>query len=541
VTKQKDIAARLAAWRADPVKFITEVLVNPETGRPFVLYAEEAEFAGRALTLTSDGRLPYPELLFSGPKKSGKTAFAAMALLYVIVALGGPYAEGYCLANDMDQSTGRVYQSTARIVRASPLLARGARVGVNRIDFTSTGASITAVANDYAGAAGANPTISVFDELWAFTSERSRRLWDEMVPPPTRKVSARLTVTYAGFENESELLEGLYKRSLTGKKIATDLRATSDGLLAYWTHQLRAPWQSAEWREQMLASLRTNQFLRMIENRWVTTESSFIELAKWDACVDAEIRPIVSQPRLPIWIGCDASYKRDSTAVVACAWGKAAKRVRVVCHKIFQPSPDRPLDFETTIEAHLIELCQKFRVMEIRFDPYQMISSAQRLTKARLPMREWPQSVANITEASSCLYDLIQGRNLSVYPDPTLRLAISRSVAIEAGRGWKISKDKANHKVDAVVALAMACLGAAKQEGRFRTTIRPLFGSSSPIAAWRARGEARLREQREIPVSGVRVEKVSTAPLSKILAQNIEDGEIRGVRRGRSFLNVNRR
>jgi len=52
-----------------------------------------------------------------------------------------------------------------------------------------------------------NPTCVVFDELWAFTSERSRRLWDELVPVPTRAVSVRVTVTYAGFEGESALLE----------------------------------------------------------------------------------------------------------------------------------------------------------------------------------------------------------------------------------------------------------------------------------------------------------------------------------------------
>ena len=48
---------------------------------------------------------------------------------------------------------------------------------------------------------------SCFDELWAYTSERSRRLWDEMVPVPASKISCRLTTTYAGFSGESELLE----------------------------------------------------------------------------------------------------------------------------------------------------------------------------------------------------------------------------------------------------------------------------------------------------------------------------------------------
>lgn len=542
--KPSDIAARAPAWRADPVAFISEVLIDPETGKPFVLYAEEVEFLRRAFTLTSDGRLPFPELLFSAPKKSGKTALAAMAMLYVIVVLGGNYAEGICLANDFEQAASRVFQAIARIVRASPLLRRAARVEVSKITFTSTGSTIIAVASDYAGAAGANPTISVFDELWGYTSERARRLWDELVPPPTRKIACRLTVTYAGFENESELLEGLYKRGTQGggKKIGTDLRATSDGMLCYWTHECRAPWQSQEWKSHALASLRPNQYLRMIENRWVTTESSFIELEKWDACVDDSIRPIIAQPRLSVWVGVDASYKHDSTAIVACAYDRSTNRVRLVKHFIFQPSPDNPLDFEQTVERTLLELCRAFYVREVRYDPYQLVAVAQRLQKARVPMTEFPQTSANLTEASSNLYDLITGRNLTTYPDATLRLAISRAVAIESGRGWRITKEKASHKIDVVVALAQAALGAAKQEGRSKTTITPLFGApSGSVAAWRARGEARLREEREIPVSGVRVESVSAAPLGKIIAQNIEQDEIKGMRRRRDSMAICRR
>src|SRR5215475_4551200 len=81
-----------------------------------------------------------------------------------------------------------------------------------RIEFPATGAAISAIASDYAGAAGANPTISCFDELWGYTSERSRRLWDEMIPSPARKISCRFTSTYAGFEGESTLLEELHGR-----------------------------------------------------------------------------------------------------------------------------------------------------------------------------------------------------------------------------------------------------------------------------------------------------------------------------------------
>ena len=224
----------IARWR-DPVAFIETGLCNPETGQPFRLTPAEKRFVKHAFTFTEDGRLKYPELIFSGPKKSGKTCFAALLTIYVIVALGGRYAEAYCAANDFEQSQGRVFQAIARILEASPLLSDDVRITAKQVLFQSTGSTITAIASDYTGVAGANPTLTVFDELWGYQSERSHRLWDEMVPPPTRKIAARLTVTYAGYTGESTLLESLYNHGKEGQEIDEDLWS-SGGLLMYWTH-----------------------------------------------------------------------------------------------------------------------------------------------------------------------------------------------------------------------------------------------------------------------------------------------------------------
>jgi hypothetical protein len=256
----------------------------------------------RSNRLDPDGRLLYPELLYSCPKKSGKTAFAAMVVLYVVLVLGGKFAEGYAVANDLEQAQGRVFQALRRIVEASPLLRDEAVITASRIEFPTTGASIQAIAGDYAGAAGANPSITAFDELWGFTSERSRRLWDEMAPVPTRRISCRLTTTYAGFDGESLLLAELYKQGLKGELVGSDLRA-QPGLLTFWSMSFIAPWQTAAWREQMRSSLRTSAYLRLIENRWVTSETPFIELEWWDTrCVDAGAAPVVIDPMLPIWL-----------------------------------------------------------------------------------------------------------------------------------------------------------------------------------------------------------------------------------------------
>jgi phage terminase large subunit-like protein len=455
-----DLRAKLKQWREDPVAFC-EALIDPETGKPFVLYAEQKAFLRAAFERTADGRLLYPELLYSAVKKAGKTAFAAAILIYVVLVLGGRYAEGYCAANDLEQSQGRVFQATCRIIEATPFLVSDAHITANRIAFESTGATITALANDYAGAAGANPTITVFDELWAYTSERAHRFWDEMVPPPTRATACRLTVTYAGFEGESDLLEKLCQRGLKGKRVSRDMYA-QPGLLMFWSHRMLAPWQTEAWREQMRGQLRPNAYLRMIENRWVSGEEAFVDPAWWARCVDPEARPLVADVALPVWGGVDASVKRDSTAIVACCWDHAAKKVRLVCHRIFQPTLLKPIDFERDVEATLLDLRQRFYVREVRYDPYQMQASAQRLQRAGVPMVEFPQSVPNLTEASTNLFELIKGGNLVCYDDAALDKAIKQTVAVETPRGWRLAKEKTSARIDVVVALAQAALGAVR-------------------------------------------------------------------------------
>jgi phage terminase large subunit-like protein len=463
-------------WRADPLQFIETVLHDPETGAPFKLLPAERDFLAHAFTFDVDGRLLYPELVFAAIKKSGKTGFAAMFMLTMLLLYGGRFAEAYCVANDLEQAQSRVFQACRRIVEASPLLRPDAKITADKIVFAAFhGATISAVTCDYAGMAGANPTISCFDELWGFVSENSRRLWDEMSVPPTRKIACRLTVTYAGFSGESVLLEELYKRGMAQPEVGPCLHA-GDGMLMAWHHVPIAPWQSEAWLAEMRRSLRPNQYLRMIENRFVTSESSFVSMTAWDACVDPTLTPVFADKNLIVDIGVDASVKHDSTAIVAVT-PLPGKRVRLVTVRIFQPTPTEPLDFQAAIEATLIDLASRFAVRAILFDPFQMVATAQRLQKRGLPVKEFPQTVPNLTIASQNLWELVEARGLLLYPDAAMRLAASRAVAIESSRGWRISKERQSHRIDVIVALGMAAhaavSGAEQTPARFGT-----YGSS---------------------------------------------------------------
>jgi len=213
-------SADVQRWRNDPILFIADALRDPDSdGKPFTLYREQEQFLKEGFTLTSDGHLPYGELVYSAIKKSGKTTLGAMCMIYVIGVLAGKYGEGFCAANDLEQSTSRVFKQCVRILECSPMLKSSVKVTADTVTFLATKGTIQAIPSDYRGAAGASPNFIVFDELWAFTSENARRLWDELVITPTKKVSARLTVTYAGFEGESTLLEELIKRGLKGEVI----------------------------------------------------------------------------------------------------------------------------------------------------------------------------------------------------------------------------------------------------------------------------------------------------------------------------------
>ena len=455
----------LACWRASPISFVEEVLHDPETKKPFELLPAERAFLAHAFKFGENGKLLYPEQLYSCPKKSGKTTFAALHVLTLTLLFGGAYPEATLCANDQEQARGRVFEMVRRIVEVSPVLKREARLTESRITFPAFDATITAIASDAGSAAGGNQSISVFDELWAYTSERSRRLWDEMVPPPTRRVACRLTVTYAGFSGESLLLEELHRRGKALPEVGPSLHA-GDGLLMFWSHEPVAPWQDEAWLASMRNTLRPSAYARMVLNEFASSEAAFVDLSAWDACVLPGMVSLREDKRLPVWVGVDASVKRDSTALCAVSYNKKANVARLVAHRVFTPSASDPIDFEATVEATILQWRRNFLLRKVYFDPFQLVSVMQRLQRAGgVKVEEFPQTIPNLTAATQNLYDLIQSRSLVLYSDAPMRLAISRAVMHESSRGWRLDKLKRQHKIDVVVALSMACLAAVRGQG----------------------------------------------------------------------------
>ena len=87
-------------------------------------------------------------------------------------------------------------------------------------------------------------------------------------------------------------------------------------------------------------------------------------------------------------------------------------------------------------------------------------------------MQEYLQTVGNLTEIGQNLYDLVEYRNLILYPCKDLRFEASCAIGKETGRGIRIVKEKSSQKIDQIVALAMASIDAVKKSDLLFSTLR---------------------------------------------------------------------
>ena len=459
---------QLRQYQRDPVCFIDDLVTRNELGQPFSLKPDQREILRLAFSFDEDGRLPYDTIIWSTIKKSGKTTINGGVGLWWGFTQESPN-EILIIANDLEQAQGRVFKTIARLIEYNESLKSSAEIQAKLIHL-SNGTDLTALASEYAGAAGSNHGLTSWDELWAYTSESSFRLWEELTPVPTRKNSIRFVTTYAGWENESTLLWDLYKLGVgkeehpegQGERIHPDLPVYANKearLFVYWDHEPRMPWQTPAYYEaQKRSGMRAGTYQRLHENRWATAESIFITPDLWDPCIDPSLSPLLPMREHPLFVGVDAGIKSDTAAVVAVR--RDLDKLVLASHRIWRPTAGSPLDLESTIEAQLASLHKQYYVHEILCDPYQLHRSITTLKSEGLNIREFPQTVQNTTIMGQTLFEALKGKNLRLYPSDELRQQALNTVAVENPRGWRIAKEKASKKIDSIVALAMACVAA---------------------------------------------------------------------------------
>jgi phage terminase large subunit-like protein len=323
------------------------------------------------------------------------------------------------------------------------------------IEVKKTGTIARVIAPNYKTGSGTNPSLVIWDELWAMELDRERKFWDELTTVPTRKNPLTLVVSYAGFDELSLLFE-LYKKGLAKK---------DKEMFFIWSHRNLASWVTKKYLDKQRERLRPNTYLRLHECRWTSSESAFVSADQWDSCIDNNLRPILPGFKGKLSVGIDIGYSHDSSSVVGVY--READKVILGCHKCWIPTKKNPIDIEETVEKYLKELHKNFNVESFNYDPYQFHRSGVSLTKEGLKMCEYPQTTDRLVEAGENLYSLIKGRNLVVYKDREIRDHILKAIAKESTRGFRLIKSKQSERIDLAISLAMSCVKAVNIDNTY--------------------------------------------------------------------------
>lgn len=476
------------------VDFARQNYYIPESGRPIRLQRHQRAILEMALDPAQD----FTTIVYSTIKKSGKTAVGGIVGRY-IAEFSGPKAEVYFIANDKDQAKDRAYESAKASIELTPgydrskrMLANQWRVIEKQCVHEPSGSIMRAIASDYEGAAGGNPNATLWTELWAFSTERFKRLWDELTPVPTRKRSIRFVETYAGYTDESELLLDLYKLGMQGKRLTHDdidwpyedqppiwiNRAAR--MFMYWDSGLvarRMPWQlgpsgEAYYKEQE-TTLRPEAYKRLHLNYWTSSVQSFIPVEWWQRCAwqfQDEFKntgagfPILDK-RTPVVLGVDGSVSGDCTAIVGVSRDPRNydQHVMVRLCNVWWPPVNGTIDY-ASVKSKIKEICEAYNVVQIAYDPYQMHSTMQEVMREAVAWVKAFSQAGDREKADKQLYDLIRDRKIThdgaTIPDKFIENCAAHVTGAIAGGNkierLRIVKKGKDAPVDPIVACSMA-------------------------------------------------------------------------------------
>ena len=223
-----------------------------------------------------------------------------------------------------------------------------------------------------------------------------------------------------------------------------------------------------DWTEQglktidKLQSLTGPRYARLYLGDWVRDdgpESFLPAMALWDQCTTDVAQLDQHQP---VVIALDAAISGDTFALVAVSRDVTnPERVVVRDCRIWVPG-GTALDY-TQIETEIRDMIERYNVVQIAYDPYQLHYFAQRL--ADVVWTEPFNQNADRLESDVTLRTMIVQRKIMHDGSHTqLRehLANADAKIDESGHKLRIVKRASHLKIDAAVALSMATYRAVE-------------------------------------------------------------------------------
>jgi phage terminase large subunit-like protein len=140
-------------------------------GKPIAWEKHQRKILDHGFRVDAEGKLKYSIIVYSCPKKGGKTTVGDTTILWFAFELA-PGTEIILAANDLEQSTSRAFKEAKKMIERNPRLRSRVSSMTAREIVLVNGTSIKAIPNDASGEAGSNHSLVHFDELWGYTLKK---------------------------------------------------------------------------------------------------------------------------------------------------------------------------------------------------------------------------------------------------------------------------------------------------------------------------------------------------------------------------------
>jgi phage terminase large subunit-like protein len=442
-------------------------------GQPFRLLPWQRDWITEIYETDAEGTRRYRWSLLGVPKGNGKTPLAAALGLYNL--LGDPdEADPWIVcAAASDKQADILFAAAKTMCEQSPTLRDRTLRYRWEIQVKDGRGKLERVAASKGKLDGKIVSMLLVDELHEWEQENWVILTGGALK---RERSQIIQITTAGYDLETvcgvEYEKGLAIRE--GKVQNPTYSFRWYGAPANADYRDPKVWKAANpsygalVHESVLADLAINvhesAFRRYRLNQWVASETTWLPHGAWDRCGLAGVELVAGAG--PVFVGWDASTKKDTTALVAIQWQEIEGRKRLVAQGWAWERPrlaDGNYDEDwrmpmAEVLAVIRTLTTEHEVTAIAYDPAFITWEAADLEASGLPMIEWNQTNdKKMGEATQALYEVIADGTLAHAGDP---LAARHVAAIQAyatrSGGQRLGKNKQRKSIDWAIALLMA-------------------------------------------------------------------------------------
>jgi phage terminase large subunit-like protein len=399
------------------------------------------------------------------------------------------------------------YDECAGIVKATPWLKKAAKLkeSLFTLGHPKSGSELRAIPADGDVQLGKTPTFVLADELIAW---KDRKLWKALRTGLVKTPGSLMVIITQAGRGQNNLAYELFDYA---KRIQSGAIEDPGFLPILFETDAKADWRDEKvWhfvnpglalgfpdlaglrqlaRESEQRPAERDDFRQFNLNTWLDYSTSpFVDMDVYDeGATPVDLEALAGEP---CWIAVDMGLTTDLTAVVA-AWrdGDDAYQVaawffcpadnlqgRADRDKVPYPrwrdeghiiaTPGNVTDYRA-VEAHIRELCERFAVQEIAFDPAYAQAVMAPLTEDGFPTTTMRQGWVTMAPAIKELERAIIGRKFRHGGNPVLRWMFSNiAVEIDKAGNKTFHKGKSRDRIDGAVAAAMAVARASQGESQ---------------------------------------------------------------------------